>query len=935
MLVDREREKRSIERLVQTVRAGSSAAIVLCGEPGIGKTALLDYAAEAVPDLQVIRVTGVEPEMDLGFAALHQLARPLLSFLVRLPVPQQEALRAAFGQLDGPTPDRFLVGLAMLSLLTAAAEVRPLLCLVDDAQWLDSESGELLAFVARRLHAERVGMLFAVRESPERDPHLGGLPSLCLGGLPDRAAEELLQAIARGPVDTGVARRVIAETRGNPLAILELTDELSAAQLAGVAMLPEPLPVGAMLEERFLQQIGGLQGPSRMLLLLCAADSSLDADVLRSAAAQLNLDVGVAALAAEHHLVLGRQVHFRHPLVRSAVYAAASGGERRRAHEALAAAYITEPQRDRRAWHRAAATVGPDEDIAAELDHSADRARARGGYAASAARLARAAELTVDRSLRADRLLRAATAALAAGATDVAHARLDEAIPHLTGVRPLAEARRLRGVIRFARGGTDAPAILLQAARELAPIDLPTARETLLDALEAAHWFGGEAEGASVRDVARLVQATPAAGPQSTADLLLDGFAARLTGSFASAVTPLRAAVAALREDELETREAMRWLGLGCCAAGELCDAESLGVLAGRWVTAARAAGALSVLPLALGVLAGAEVLAGHFDVAEGYLDERREVASATNTGVLGTIAPQQLLLMAWRGRASEARSGAAAVLEESIEHSSGNVVGYARHACAVLELGLGNYEAALGAAIDAYEDDPLCLGTHVLPDIVEAGARCRSHAVALSALERLSDRAVASGTDLALGLLARSRAVLAQGGAEPLYRESIEHLARTSVTPELARAHLLLGEWLRRERRRRDARRELRAAEELFSVIGAAAFAERSRNELLATGEHTRRRSIETRDELTAQEARIAEEAAHGASNAEIAAQLFISQSTVAYHLRKVFRKLGVDSRAQLARALAREGVPAGTASPVASRALIAQGESTHSLVA
>ncbi len=910
MLLDRDSQLETIDRVLGAAREGLSATLLLRGEAGIGKTALLDRAVESAQQMQVLRIVGIESEMQLGFAGLHALVVPLLARLERLPSPQRRALQSAFGLLNDGPPDRFLVGLALLTLLDDAADARPLLVVVDDAQWLDRESVETLAFVARRLHADRVALLFATADPTASAAVLDALPSLDLPGLSCEATCELLHATSGRQVDHRVAQRVTAETRGNPLAIVELADELSATQLFGAHTLPEPLPLGPRLKQRFLRQVRELSADSQVLLLLAAAATSLDRASLRSAAAHVGIEPSASLeIAAERLLEAGEQIRFRHPMMRSAIYSAATSADRRRAHKALAAVSDAAGDPDRRAWHLAAAAVGPDEGTATELDRTAERARARGGYAATAAFLGRAAELTCDPSRRAERLVRTAQAELVAGVPDAAQAKLDEAMSQLTDARQRAEAQRMRGAIEFARGqGADAPATLLAAALELKPFDLALARRTLLEALEAAHWAGRFANGASLSEVAAAARDTPRAPEHATGadDLLLDGFAARLAAGYTAGVPPMREALAALRHGALPAEDGLRWLGVGCYAAGELFEEEAFGAFAARWVELSRETGALTTLARALAVLAHAETLAGRFSQADAALAERRDIATATgNPGVLGATAPQRLLLMAWRGEDEQTRASADSVIEEATARSQGRVVDLVRSSLVVLELGLSRYEAALASAHALYADDPPYLGTRVLPDLVEAATRCERADTAADALERLRERALATNTELALGLLARSRALLAEDGAEALYREAIERLARTRAVPELGRARLLYGEWLRRRRRRRDAREQLRQACELFAALGADAFAERAGVELLATGERARRRDDSTRDELTAQEAQVSRLAARGASNSEIAEQLFISSSTVAYHLRKAFRKLSVTSRTQLAIAL------------------------------
>jgi len=911
MLLDREGEKQELDRLLATVRGGESRALVVRGEAGIGKTALLDYAVASALDMQVASAAGVESEMELGFAGLHQLLVPFLGSLERLPAPQREALGSAFGLVAGVTPDLFLVGLAVLTLLADAAGQRPVLCVFDDAQWIDQASAGALGFVARRLLADRVGILLGVREEADHPMTFEGLSELRVGGLPDAEARELLATVAVGRLDERVAERIVAETQGNPLALVELGGELTAEEIAGSSRLPEPLPMGRRLEERFLGRVRALPDDARRLLLLAAAEPSGEPALVWRAAERLGIQTEAADLPEiQRLLTFEPRVVFRHPLIRSAVYQGASPLERRQAHEALAAANDRERDADRRAWHLAEAAVGPDEAVAAELERSADSARGRGGYAAAAAFLARAADLTPGEERRAVRRLHAAEAELAGGTPAVAAELLGQAMPSLVDPLQLAEARRLEARVRFAQGECSRiPAILLDAARALKPLDVTHARKTLIEAFEVSLYAGRDAGEASTRVIARVARETPRSRqlPESASDLLLDGFAL-LDVDYATAARLLQRAVHALVADhEAAGDEIPKFSELGCVAAGELQDDVAARVLAGQALRRARDRGDLMAMLPALGWQVRSEAFSGRFAAAEAALAEGREISSATgNIGVFGETAIIGLQVVVLRGDEARAREAATAAMREVTGRGMGGQISQIRWLLTILDLALGNYRSALDSARAVYEEDPTLTGTIVLPDYIEAAIRSGEPAAAEAAFERLSTRVLASGTGLALGLLARSGALLADDAeAEHLYAEAIDHLQRCPSAPQLARAHLLYGEWLRRRRRRRHARAQLRAAHEMFDAMGAEAFAERARVELLATGEHVRRRTIETRDELTPQEERIARLAAAGASNQEIAAQLFISSSTVAYHLRKVFRKLDVSHRTQLVHAI------------------------------
>ena len=911
VLVGRSAERETLGGLLARASEGYSGALVLRGEAGAGKTALLDHtvAAATAAGMQTARLTGVEPETQLGYAGLHRLLLPFADRLERLPVPQRDALRSTFGLVAGPPADRFLVALAVLTLLADGASQVPLVCVVDDVQWLDPESVTVLGFVARRVYAERVVLLLAVREPAGELSALAGLPALAVGGLDEDAALELLASLA-GPLSPAVAARIVAETGGNPLALAEVARELSPGQLAGSEVLPEPLPAGGSLEKAFSRRASRLPAEARLLLAVAAAEPTASQALVWRAAEHLHIDPDGAASADLGGLAtIGSQVEFRHPLVRSAVYYATPLRQRRLIHQALAAASDGgEP--DRVAWHLGMAASGPDEAVAARLEQAAGRARDRGGYAATVTFLSRAAELSADQGPRARRLLAASEAALIAGQPVRAGALLEEATPRLGAPSARAQARRLQGTIRFALGqaGEAAP-ILLEAARALAPADPRGAREALLEAGEATVYAGWSASRAVLAEIAAAARATPApGGPEvSATDLLLDGFAARVAAGYPASVPLFRRAIAMLSADDLSPREGLRLPRLGCFAATELWDDQAQHTLAIRWVQLARDLGALTALPAALNNQGSAEVAAGRFDAARACVAEASEISAATgNPGLAGTAGVAEAYQLAWRGCEADARRVAAAVVREATGAGRGAQSLWIQYCLVVLELGLGNYQAALQCALGVYENDAPYFGAQVLPDLVEAAGRCGETGIAGAALGRLAERALATGTPLALGLLARSRALLAADvDAEPIYQEAIGHLEQCRARPQLARGHLVYGEWLRRQRRRRDARERLRTAHETFTAMGAGAFAERARVELLASGERARQRTAETAEELTPQEAQIARLVSEGDSNRDIAAQLFLSPSTVDYHLRKVFRKTGVTSRTQLARTM------------------------------
>ncbi|MFL5884178.1 MAG: AAA family ATPase [Thermoleophilaceae bacterium] len=901
--LDRTSEREALDALLAHAREGQSAVLVVRGEAGIGKTALLRYVARRASGFRVVQVTGAEAEMELPFAGIHQLCAPLLDQLDALPQPQQDALNVALGLASGDVPDRFLVGLAVLGLLSAAAEERPLLCLVEDSQWLDDASGLILGFIARRLLAESVAIVVTVRE-PNTKHDFGGLPELVLRGLPEQDARTLLDRAVAGPLDDRVRDRIVAETRGNPLALLDLPQSWSATKLAGGFEVPAATDLPRHLEDHYLERAGELPEATQQLLLLAAAEPIGDATLVWRAAQRLGIERSALAPAEDAQLVeVGARVRFRHPLVRSAVYRAAVLSGRRAAHQALAEATDPDIDPDRRAWHRAHAAVGPDEEVAAELERSADRARARGGAAAAAAFLARAAELTPDPAGRSGRALAAARAKFDAGASDAALELL--ATAELAPLDELQRARleRLRAEIAFERTrGSDAPALLLDAALRLEPLDAAMARETHLEAMAAAMFAGRLGGKPGVREVAEAAQAAPTAErPARAIDLLLDGLATRFTEGYAAGVPQLRKALGAFCDVEGLTAEDVRWLWLACRLAQDLWDDELWHDLAARGVRVARDTGAVALLPGMANFLAALNVHSGAVENAAGLIDEVNAITHATGIPPLDYAA---LMLAAWRGDQARMQAIADEGMPGAMARGEGLSVGLLLWMTALLHNGRGRYGEALAAAQQACDHEDVIAYGWALVELIEAAVHTDRVDEAADALDRLSERTRVSGTDWALGIEAGSRALLSEGeDAERLHREAVERLARSRGVVHLARARLRYGEWLRRENRRVDAREQLRAAHEIFSGIGGEGFAERAHNELLATGETARKRTDGALGVLTPQEAHIARLARDGLSNPEIGAQLFISPRTVQYHLRKVFFKLDITSRNQLSR--------------------------------
>lgn len=901
-----------LDRLVEGVQADQSRVLVVRGEAGVGKTALLDYLAASASRCRIARAAGIESEMELAFAGVHQLCVPMLHRLGHLPDPQRLAIETAFGLSTGEAPDPFLVGLAVLSLLSDAADDRPLICIVDDVQWIDRASAQILAFVARRLLAESIALVFALRE-PGDEQEFAGFPQMVLAGLGNADARALLDSAIPGRLDERVRDRIVAETRGNPLALLELPRGLTVSEMAGGFALPDGRPLERRIEQSFLRRFRTLPAETQRLLLAASAEPVGDVTLLWRAAALLGIDADAAAPAEAAGLIeLGTWVRFRHPLVRSAIYRAAALPDRQAAHRALAEAIDPQADPARRAWHRARAAVGPDETIARDLERSADHAQKRGGSAAAAAFLERATALTPDAALRGARALAAAQAKFEAGAPDAATELLAVAEIGPLDERQRARLALLHAQIVFARRrGSDAPPLLLDAARQLEGPDDRLARDAYLEAMGAAIFAGRLGGRCGVRETAAAAQtAPPGPQPPRPTDLLLDGLATRFTEGYVAGVAPLTRALRAFRRQTGPRREGniVDLLWLACPVAPEplgpeLWDDETWYELATRAVRLAREAGALSVLPIALAYLAGLHIHAGEFAAATTLIEEADGITRATGNAPLSYTS---LLLAAWRGDEPRTMTLIEAVVGDATARGEGRVVGLAGYVTAVLYNGLGRYDTALAGARSACEHEDLGFFGWYLVELIEAAARTEAYDVAADALRQLEERTRAAGTDWALGMLARSSALLSDGpAADTLYRDAIERLERCRITVHLARAHLLNGEWLRRAGRRVEAREHLRIAYEMLSRFGAEAFASRARRELLATGETVRKRTTETCHALTAQEAQVARLAAQGHTNPEIGSQLFISPRTAEFHLHKVFTKLGISSRRGLRDAL------------------------------
>lgn len=899
-------ERRELDRVLHQALGGRSGVLVVRGEPGVGKSTLLDYCSAEATGFTVVPIHGVESEMDLPYAGLHQLCAPMMDRLESVPAPQQLALNVAFGLVEGDPPDRFMVSLAALTLLSEAATTLPILCLIDDAQWLDTASAQALGFVARRLMADPVAMVFAIRH-PAEDRELDGLPELRLDGLPDADARALLASVMPGRIEAGVVRRILTETRGNPLAIVELPRRLNATQMPGAWRLGTGSATGSRLEQGFVMRLNNLPEDARLLTLIAAAEPADDPVLMWRAAKRLGVPTEAAETVEEAELLtITERVRFRHPLIRSAAYRSATLQDRRAAHLALAHAVDADADPDRRAWHLAAAAPGPDELVAQQLADSASRAQARGGLSAAAAFLRRSVALTLDPVRRSERALQAAQASLHAGQFDVALQSL-AAVGLPADDMQRARVELLRAQIVNASGAAgDAPGLLLHAARHLQLLDPRLARETYLDAWGAAMFAGDLAAvpGGSLAEVSRAaLDAPPVKGQTRAADLLLDALAELVTSGLEAAAGDLRHAVAAFRTEGFAVEKGLQWGVLASSAAAELWDFDGWEHVITEQMRRAREAAALAPLCIALNGTGIVVAWSGDLAAASGVLVQADALIEATRT----RIAPYgAMLFQALRGNESEALRRINATLDLSATRGEGLAVQWALWTTSMLFNGLGRYEDALLAAQQASGQSELYIASWARVELIEAASRTGQSELAADALESLRHSARVSDSDWAGGVAARSEALLSTGDtAEHFYREAIERLSRTKLRPELARAHLVYGEWLRRAQRRIDARDQLSTAHALFTAMGAEGFAERTRRELTSTGLVVDRRAGEVRVRLTPQEEHIARLACDGRTNVQIGSELYLSPRTVEWHLKKVFAKLDITSRRELPGAL------------------------------
>jgi DNA-binding NarL/FixJ family response regulator len=916
MLCGRDAELGSITQLLEDAKSSRSGVLVVRGEPGVGKSALLEEVVERATGVQVLRATGVQTESEIAFAALDQIVRPLLGHLDEIPPPQAAALRTALGLGDGAEPPRFLIAVAVLSLLAAGAESEPLLVVIDDAQWLDEASAQALTFAARRLEAEGIAAVFAAREGDEQSFDAPGLPELRLTGLEPAAADILLGQPGGDGLAPEVRDQLVRATGGNPLALLELPRLLSADQLAGREPLSEPLPVSQTIEAAFLERARALPASSQTLLLVAACEDTGDPELLLRAADLLAIEVAAFTAAEATGLVRFEAdgVRFRHPLVRSALYQGASLPERRAAHATLAEALEGEEYADRRAWHKAAATIGRNDEVAAELERSADRARRRSGYAAAASAFERAADLTADEGLRARRLFGAADAAGLAGRVRHAGTLLDTARSLAPDALLRADIDRLRGSLEFELGElASASKTLLEGADQVAELDKYRALYMLMGAWRAAAWGG---ELTIEMEVAKRTQLLGGLAGNEFELAWMRGIGKVLDGDVVGGMASLREALDAV-DDVGDPRQ----LSIAAEVAIYLADLPLGRAFAARTIAAGRAMGAIAGLAYGLTLLGSLEVRDGLF--TSGIANASEGLRLARETGQLFAVSTALTAIAnaeAYRGNEDACREAVAEAFEMASAHGLG--VLQARPgswALAELDLTMGRFAEALARFEGLAETPPgtgqLITLTLATPDLVEAAARAGRPDAAVEPLASYTEWVEAADSSTGLALAARCRGLLAEGAeAEEHFEQALHlHAAEPRSFPA-ARTALVYGEALRRARRRRDARDQLRAALEVFEQIGAAPWAERARNELRASGESARRREPSTLDQLTRQELQIARFVAEGLTNRQVAEQLFLSPRTIDFHLRNVFRKLNIASRSELGRVMAnREIVYAG----------------------
>ena len=916
MLYGRDAERAQIWALLENARSSRSGALVIRGDAGIGKSALLDDARDRAADLHVLSARGIESESELPFAGLHQLLRPGLELLEHLPGPQLGALQGAFGLAERGGDDRFLISAAALTLLSELAERRPVLCLVDDAQWIDTASTDALLFVARRLAAEGIVMLFSAREGEERAFDAGGLPELVLEALDDEAATAVIDRRVDHRIAPSVREFLLEQAAGNALALVELPAALTIDQLTGTEPLPEAIPLTRDVERLFLARVQRLPEPTQRLLTIVAVDNSGRLGAVMRAGEALGIEADALTAAEDAALVTvrGSTLHLRHPLVRSAVYQASSSSDRRAAHLALADGLTGELDSDQRAWHRAAAVVDKDEAAADELEKAAERARLRSGHAAAAAALERASELSEDDESTARRLVAAANAAWQSGQPERAKLLLERASPIVTAPLVRAELEHVRGVIEWRCGALlDASATLMAGAADVADVDSRKALDMLFDAGLAALNVG---DYPRVAEAGQRAAALPRGedGQDLHADLLA-GVGGLIEGNAAYGPAVVLETIA--RASRLEDPRLLNWAAMGALIAG---DEDVEAVVLRRAVALARASGAVETLTLVLETVAISGIFAGRYGVAS----EAVEGLTLAREAGLPNTASIHLASLAWfaalEGREDECRAFAAEVGHAARASGLANANSLAEWGVALLDLSTGRPDSTVTRLHELSAAPPgighpffILMST---PDLVEACVRSGRDEQARTAFAPFESFAGAGAPAWALGLASRCRALLAvDGAAEREFTEALSRHTEANRPFDKARTELLFGEHLRRQRKRLESREHLRVALEAFETLGAAPWAERARKELRASGETARKRDPSTVSQLTPQEVQIARMVSEGLANKEVAAQLFLSPRTIDSHLRNVFAKLGITSRTQLARVLPGGDVPARAA--------------------
>jgi DNA-binding CsgD family transcriptional regulator len=898
-------ELAAVNRLLERAREGYSGAVVVRGEAGIGKSALLEYAAAQASGFTVLRATGIESEAEFAFATLHQLLRPAQDGIDQLPPPQASGLRAAFGlaPLSADGDQRFLVAVAALTLLTDTAEQQPVLCLIDDAHWADRSSTDVLLFVARRLAAEGVVLIFAARDGTPKtfgDFQSPGVAELTLGGLDVEAAA----CLTPDAIIPSVLAEVVTRTGGNPLVLREVLPQLDSDQRAGRAPLPATLPIGKRMEQAFLGRVRPLPATTQELLEIIAADETGDLPTALRVASFLTGSGDAAALALAEDAGLIRiqagRVEFRHPLLRTAVYRGMPAQRRRTIHWALADV-LGDTAPDRRSWHLATASDAPDEAVAAALEDSAERARARSGYAAAATALERAADLSPGDAARVRRLAAAADNAWLAGQGPRAQALVRRAAPLAQEASQRAALGYLDGMFQLRTGvAADAVDTLLKAADLAAVHDPSLALRMLMAASDAANYAG---EPARLVDLARRAAALPAPRDDRGwfAVHFLTGLSCVFEGDLDRGTELLEAADTLA--DSFDEPAYLLW----AASTGLYTGRGDSRRLVPRAVARARALGAVGTLPHALEFASLGSAMAGYVTQAITQASEGLQLArdigqEAPACNLLAALATATAL----QGREQDCKTYADEALVEAVPRRLGLSIGLATRALGLLDLGLGRPAEALERFESIWSAEPG--GGHPFvaitsaQDLVESAVRAGRPDIAAAAVSVMAARSQRAGP-AQRGMLAYSQGLVAEAAeAAPHFEEALWLFPPQPMPFWRARIQLGYGEQLRRARHRSEARGHLRAALETFERLGAEPWAERARAELRATGETARRRDVVAVHELTPQELQIAGYASQGASNPEIAAQLFLSRRTVEYHLSKVFQKLGVSSRTELA---------------------------------